>query len=278
MDALLKLFAALTVVWAGWMYFLNSDNETELRKIRNELKVAKGELGEAQANYDAEVKKRDTLAAEVKNLREQNQQLEKDIKTKKQEKRERAEQERRDRMAAEAKAREESRKAREEQLAKMRQEKEEKLKREEEEQREREEEWKKQEEEETAKYESARSERQAAAEVNDLQYAINSSNEIMRRYLTCRAYGSGNEDYGQIDSLKRRWTQTVQTCIKVANEGNEKRLRSSSKMLKDTANALNRISGGGNTECLNDATRVIEEAQRIVEAKKRLKKLNAGKR
>lgn len=249
------------------MYFMNSDSETELRKIRNELKVARGELGEAQANYDAEVKKRDTLAAEIKTLKEQNQQLEKDIKTKRQEKRERTEQERHDRMVAEEKAREESRKSREERLTKMRQEKEEERMREEEE-------WRKREEEKDAKYESARLERQAS----DLQYAINDSNAIMRSHLSCRARGIGNEDHGQIESLKRRWTSNVQTCIKVANEGNEKRLKSVSKMLKDTANALSRLSGGDNAECLNDATKVIEAAESIIEAKKRLKKLNAEKR
>ena len=268
MDALLKLVAVLTVLWGGWMYFKNSDSETELRKVRNELKVAKGEMGEAQSSYDAEVKKRDTLAEEVNALREQNQQLEKDIRTKTKEKSERAAQERRDRLAAEEEARRERMKAREEELAKAKEEREAKWKQDEEEKR-------KKQEEEDAKYQEEEAKYKAEREKSAAQWDIESANATLRSYLNCPAVRQPSKlDYGRIDVLKQKWVLNVQAIIDAANKGDENRLKSAMKTLENTANGLNRMSEGGGTSCLNGATQVIEAAKTIIKAKKQLKKLN----
>ena len=279
MDALLKLVAVLTLLWGGWMYFKNSDTETELRKVRNELKVSKGEVEEAQASYDAEVKKRDALAEEVNALKEQNQQLEKDIRAKIKEKSERAAQERRDRLAAAEEAREERRKAREAELAKAKEEREAKWKQEEEEERKRQEEEDAKQEEEDAKYAAERAaERERSAsqwQSEECKQKIKSANVKMQRYLSCRAYDPGDvQDYGRIDLLKKKWTLNVQACLKAANDGNRKKLKAASKALRDTANGLNSMSGGKNAGCLSDAAEVIEAAETIIDATKQLKKLN----
>ena len=85
MDTLLKALAVLTLIWGGWMYVKSSDEDAELRRIRNELKLAKQELANTQAAYKAEDKKRETLAGEVAALKESNQGLRKAIATKKEE-------------------------------------------------------------------------------------------------------------------------------------------------------------------------------------------------
>ena len=259
MDALLKLAAVLTLLWGGWMYFKNSDSETELRKVRNELKVSKGEVGEAQASYDAEVKKRDALAEEVNALKEQNQQLEKDIRAKIKEKSERAAQERRDRLAAEEEAREERRKAREAELAKAKEERDAK--------------WKQEEEEERKRQEEEDARQAAKREKAEAQWDIEDANVTMRSYLSCPTVRQPSKlDYGRIDVLKQKWVLNVQAVIDAANKGDEKRLKSAMKTLENTANGLNRMSEGGGTACLNGASQVIEAAKTIIKAKKRLRK------
>ena len=252
MGALLKLVAVLTILWGGWMYFKNSSSETELRKVCNEFKVARGEMEEAQTSYDAEVKKRDALTMEISVLQEQKQQLEEDIKTKNKEKGERAAQDLRNRLeekaAREAKM-EEERAAREA---------------------ERQERLAQEEAERKAKWEAQR-------ESKDLEYKIERANKTLQLRLECRAdRPDGVQDLGRIDGLKRRWSSNDRACMKAANNGNEKQLKSATKALESIADALNRPNGQ-NAECLSDAAEAIEAAKVILKAKKRLKELNQGR-
>ena len=285
MGALLKLVAVLTILWGGWMYFKNSSSETELRKVSNEFKVARGEMEEAQTSYDAEVKKRDALTMEISALQEQKQQLEEDIKTKIKEKSERAAQDLRNRMsekdAREAKMAEEKaalEAAREAKTA------EEKAAREaareakmEEERAAREAERQERLAQEEAKRKATEAERKAKWESKDLENKIERANDTLRRCLKCRAdRPDGVQDLGRIDGLKRRWSSNVQACIKAANDGNEKKLKLAAKALETTADALNRPDGQ-NEECLGDAAEAIEAANVILKAKKRLKELNQGR-
>lgn len=245
MDALLKLLAVLTILWSGWMYFKYSDSETELRKARNELKVAMRE----KENVQREVEEYDTIVEKVNALREQNQQLEKDIEVKIKERNEQTAREHRGRLAAKD-ALDEKRRAREAEIAKQREQRLAQLAQEEEAQR----------------------------ESNECEAVIKSANDTLQRYLPCHAFcPNGVQDYGRIDVLKKKWTLTVQTCLKAANSGNEKKLKSAMKTLESTADALNRLSEGQNASCLSDAAKAIEAAKVILKAKKRLKELNQGR-
>ena len=263
MGALLKLVAVLTILWGGWMYFKNSSSETELRKVCNEFKVARGEMEEAQTSYDAEVKKRDALTMEISVLQEQKQQLEEDIKTKNKEKGERAAQDLRNRLsekdAREAKMAEEkaAREAKmEEERAAREAERQERLA-------------------QLAQEEEAQ--REAQRESKDLEYKIERANKTLQLRLECRAdRPDGVQDLGRIDGLKRRWSSNVRACMKAANNGNEKQLKSATKALESIADALNRPNGQ-NAECLSDAAEAIEAAKVILKAKKRLKELNQGR-
>ena len=249
MDALLKLLAVLTILWSGWMYFKYSDSETELRKARNELKVAIRE----KENVQREVEEYDTIVEKVNALREQNQQLEKDIEVKIKERNEQTAREHRDRLAAKD-ALDEKRRAREEEIAKQREKRLAQLAQEEE------------------------AQREAQRESNECEAVIKSANDTLQRYLPCHAFcPNGVQDYGRIDVLKKKWTLTVQTCLKAANSGNEKKLKSAMKTLESTADALNRLSEGQNASCLSDAAKAIEAAKVILKAKKRLKELSKGR-
>ncbi len=249
MDALLKLLAVLTILWSGWMYFKYSDSETELRKARNELKVAMRE----KENVQREVEECAAIVEKVNALREQNQQLEKDIEVKIKERKEQTAREHRDRLAAKD-ALDEKRRAREAEIAKQREKRLAQLEQEEEEKRE------------------------AQRESNECEAVIKSANDTLRRYLPCHAFcPNGVQDYGRIDVLKKKWTLTVQACLKAANSGNEKKLKSAMKTLESTADALNRLSEGQNASCLSDAAEAIEAAKVIFKAKKRLRELNRGR-
>ena len=281
MGALLKLVAVLTILWGGWMYFKNSNSETELRKVCNEFKVARGEMEEAQASYDAEVKKRDALTMEISVLQEQEQQLEKDIKTKIKEKGERTAQDLRNRMS-EKDAREA--KLLEEKYAREAKTAEEKAAREaareakmEEERAAREAERQERLAQEETKRKAEEAERNAKWESKDLEYKIERANNTLQLRLECRASHQNNvQDFGRMEGLKRRWTSNVRACMKAANNGNEKQLKSAAKALESTADALNRPDGQ-NAGCLGDAAEAIEAAKVILKAKKRLKELNQGR-
>ena len=268
MDALLKLLAVLTLIWGGWMYFKNADYDTELKKIHNELKVAEQEFSDAQAAYDAEVKKREALDGEVNALKENNQELKKEIALKTREKRERAIQERRERLEAERKARaEELEKEREHRIALL--DREEQLEKEE---KERDEASRKEEEDQMA---AERSEREKEWKDKRLQKMIERSERAMERHLSSSAYVPGDVNaYGQIEKLKQNWTTFVQAGIDAAKKGDSKRFETFGRKLLNVARSLNRISKGQNADCIKDATDFLSEGREILKAKKQLSKDN----
>lgn len=268
MDALLKLLAVLTLIWGGWMYFKNADCDTELKKIHNELRVAEQEFSDAQAAYDAEVKKREALSGEVTALKENNQELRKEIALKAKEKRERAIQERRERLEAERKARaEELEKEQEHRIALLDREKQF-----EKEERERDEASRKEAE---TQMDAEQSEWEKEQKSQRLQRMIERSTRAMGRYLTSSAFVPGNvNDYGQIEKLKQNWTTYVRACIDAANKGDSKRFETFGRKLLNVANSLNRVSKGQNADCINDATDFLSEGRKILKAKNQLSKDN----
>ena len=271
MDALLKLLAVLTLIWGGWMYFKNADYDTELKKIHNELKVAEQEFSNAQAAYDAEVKKREALSGEVNALKENNKELRKEIALKAKEERERAIQERRERLEAERKAQaEESEKERQHRIALLDREKQF-----EKEEKEQDEASRKEEEAQMAAEQKRRSKKKEEQEDQLLQEMIEISAQVMGRYLASSASVPGDvNDYGQIEKLKYNWTRYVQACIDAAKKGDSKRFEKFGRMLLNVAHSLNRVSKGQNTHCINDATDFLSEGRKILKAKKQLSKDN----
>ena len=268
MDALLKLLAVLTLIWGGWMYFKNADYDTELKKIHNELKVAEQEFSDAQAAYDAEVKKREALSGEVNALKENNKELRKEIALKAKEERERAIQERRERLEAERKAQaEESEKERQHRIALLDREKQ--FEKEEKEQDEA------SRKEEEAQMAAERSEQEKEWKDKRLQEMIEGSERAMGLHLSSSAYVPRDvNDYGQIEKLKYNWTRYVQACIDAAKKGDSKRFEKFGRMLLNVAHSLNRVSKGQNTHCINDATDFLSEGRKILKAKKQLSKDN----
>ena len=278
MDILLKMLAALTLIWGGWMYFKSSDDEAELRRIRNELKVAKQELGDARAAYDAEDKKRESLAEQINTLKGNAQELRKEIAAKREEKIQRAAQERRDRLEAEKKARsEEAEKAHEHRMALL----------------EREKQFEKEEEErEKAKVEEAEAKIKAAEAEDDalaatrraerlrrtIESSIESSTRTMDRLIYPPGVSIKGNDFGQTEKIKNNWSLYVQKCIESIKRGDSKSFELYGRKLLDLAKNISRMSGGVNAGCISDATEVIDEGRKIFAAKKQLKKLEKSKK
>ena len=257
MDILIRTLAVLTLLWGGWIYLKSSDADTELRRIRNELELTKQELVNAQATYEAEVKKREMLAGEVDALKNGSQELRKAITAKKEEKRQRSAQERQERLAAERKAREEDREAR------MKEQKQKRAQLERDRQYERE-------EEEREKAEDAKSE--AEYEMQLLQSQIEARVGGMKGYLKCSAYAPSGKKSSEplVEGLKRRWTSSVQACIEATRDGDSENFERSGTRLLSVAKSIDHICGGGYTA---DATYCIDEGRKILELKKQMRKL-----
>ena len=271
MDILLKMLAVLTLIWGGWMYFKSSDDEAELRRIRNELKVAKQELGDARAAYEEESKKCETLAGEVDTLKENAQELRKEITTKREEKKKLAAQERQERLEAERKAREEAAEARREKL-RIQKEKEQEsrmalLEREKQFEKEEEEKEKAEQAKQDAEYEKEeRKER-----IQQLKRRIESSTRGLESYSSCSAYAPpGKKDFGQVERMRQNWIAFVRSCIEAVDKGDSKRFVSTGKKLLNTAKALDRICDG---RYVSDATNFVAEGRKILGAKKELQEL-----
>ena len=265
------MLAMLTLIWGGWMYFKSSDDEAKLRGIRNELKVAKQELGDARAAYEEESKKCETLAGEIDTLKENAQELRKGITAKREEKKKLAAQERRDRLEAERKARKEEIEAREEKARAER----EKARKMEADSRmallEREKQFEKEKEEEE----------KAEQVKRDVEYKIReieNSTRSLSRYSTCPSFRpkSDKNDFGQFDRLKQNWTSHVQSCIEAVNDGDSKRFESFGKKLLSLAKAVSRLSEDGG--CITQAGRFLSDGRDILKAKKELKELEKSKK
>ncbi len=271
MDILLKILAVLTLIWGGWMYFISSDDEAKLRGIRNELKVAKQELGDARVAYEEESKKCETLAGEIDTLKENAQELRKEITTKREEKKKLAAQERQERLEAERKAREEAAEARREKL-RIQKEKEQEsrmalLEREKQFEKEEEEKEKAEQAKQDAEYEKEeRKER-----IQQLKRRIESSTRGLESYSSCSAYAPpGKKDFGQVEKMRQNWTSFVRSCIEAVDKGDSKRFESTGKKLLNTAKALDRICDG---RYVSDATNFVAEGRKILGAKKELQEL-----
>ena len=237
------MLAMLTLIWGGWMYFKSSDDEAKLRGIRNELKVAKQELGDARAAYEEESKKCETLAGEIDTLKENAQELRKGITAKREEKKKLAAQERQEQLEAERKAREEAAEARREKLRIQK------------------------EKEQAAEYEKEeRKER-----IQQLKRRIESSTRGLESYSSCSAYAPpGKKDFGQVEKMRQNWTSFVRSCIEAVDKGDSKRFESTGKKLLNTAKALDRICDG---RYVSDATNFVAEGRKILGAKKELQEL-----
>ena len=283
MDILLKMLAVLTLIWGGWMYFKSSDGEVELKKVRNELKVAKQELGDARAAYDAEDKKRESLAEQINTLKGNAQELRKEIAAKREEKIQRAAQERRDRLEAEKKARrEEEEKEHEHRMALLEREKQ--LEKEEAERLEakaKEEEAKIN--EEKAKQKAERNALAAARKAESLKETLRGTIESSTRTITTNHIISppsvrikGN-DFGQTEKIKNNWSFYVQKCIESVKRGDSESFELHGQKLLALAKSISSMSGGVNASCISDVTEFIDEGRKIFEAKKQLKKLEKSK-
>ena len=275
MDILLKILAVLTLIWGGWMYFISSDDEAKLRGIRNELKVAKQELGDARAAYEEESKKCETLAGEIDALKENAQELRKEITAKREEKKKLAAQERQERLEAERKAREEAAEARREKL-RIQKEKEQEQERE---SRmallEREKQFEKEEEEkekaEQAKQDADYEKEERKERIQQLKRRIESSTRGLESYSSCSAYAPpGKKDFGQVEKMRQNWIAFVRSCIEAVDKGDSKRFESTGKKLLNTAKALDRICDG---RYVSDATNFVAEGRKILGAKKELQEL-----
>ena len=271
MDILLKILAVLTLIWGGWMYFISSDDEAKLRGIRNELKVAKQELGDARAAYEEESKKCETLAGEIDTLKENAQELRKEITTKREEKKKLAAQERQERLEAERKAREEAAEARREKL-RIQKEKEQEsrmalLEREKQFEKEEEEKEKAEQAKQDAEYEKEeRKER-----IQQLKRRIESSTRGLESYSSCSAYAPpGKKDFGQVEKMRQNWTSFVRSCIEAVDKGDSNTFEKTGKKLLNTARALDRICDGHH---VSDATNFVAEGRKILGAKKELQEL-----
>lgn len=260
MDTLLKVLAVLTLIWGGWMYVKSADEDAELKRIRNELKLTEQELANTRATYEEKDKERETLAREVAALKEGNQELRKAIAAKREEKRKRISQERQERLEAERKAREEEREAR---IKQQRQRLEDKMAQlESDRQYERE-------EEERKKTERVRSE--AVDEMDILQTEIETGIQWMERYIKCSAYApSGTSDYRRVESLKRRWTSHVQASIEALKNGDSESFEKTGKRLINLSKSIDYICGDG---CTADATSFINEGRKVLELQKHLAEL-----
>ena len=268
MDTLLKLLAVLTVAWAGWIYFQNSGSEAELKKVRNELKMAEEEQRNAQANYDEEVKKRDALAEEVTAIKEKNQELKKAIAAKKEEKRLRAIEERRERQEAEKKAREEER---EESARELREAREAEL----EEERREEEEERKRLEAENAEMERESAEQERKREERVLKDRVDSYVRRLRSSLVCPhvAAPKKRKDYSRLmEKSTIQWTGRLQKCIDAALQGDAKKLETAVSSFRSLAKSLYTMSGN-TSGCLEIAEECIRTSQDLMKERKRLEKL-----
>ena len=271
MDILLKMLAMLTLIWGGWMYFKSSDDEAKLRGIRNELKVAKQELGDARAAYEEESKKCETLAGEIDTLKENAQELRKEITTKREEKKKLAAQERQERLEAERKAREEAAEARREKL-RIQKEKEQEsrmalLEREKQFEKEEEEKEKAEQAKQDAEYEKEeRKER-----IQQLKRRIESSTRGLESYSSCSAYAPpGKKDFGQVEKMRQNWTSFVRSCIEAVDKGDSNTFEKTGKKLLNTARALDRICDGHH---VSDATNFVADGRKILGVWKELQEL-----
>lgn len=271
MDILIRTLAVLTLLWGGWIYLKSSDADTELRRIRNELKLAKQELVNTQATYKAEDKKRETLAGEVDALKEASQELRKAITAKKEEKRQRSAQERQERLAAERKAREEEREARikeqekrrETEMALLEQEKQsEKEERERVEARE-------------AEWDAEYNKRTREVQISRLQSQIDGCIRAMDRYSSCSASAPPDKnDFGKVEKLRINWSSQVQDGIEAVNGDDKKRFEQAARKLLNTAKAIDYICNGG---YVRDAMGFASDGRKILKLKERLKQLEKEK-
>ena len=271
MDILLKMLAMLTLIWGGWMYFKSSDDEAKLRGIRNELKVAKQELGDARAAYEEESKKCETLAGEIDTLKENAQELRKGITAKREEKKKLAAQERQEQLEAERKAREEAAEARREKLRIQK----EKEQEQEQENRmallEREKQFEK-EEEQKEKEQAAEYEKEERKErIQQLKRRIESSTRGLESYSSCSAYAPpGKKDFGQVEKMRQNWTSFVRSCIEAVDKGDSNTFEKTGKKLLNTARALDRICDGHH---VSDATNFVADGRKILGVWKELQEL-----
>ena len=258
MDTLIRILAVLTLLWGGWMYLKSSDADTELRRIRNELKLAKQELSNTQATYEAEDKKRETLAGEVNALKEGIQQLRKAITAKKEEKRQRIAQERQERLEEEREAQiEEEEKRRETEMALLEREK--RLEREE----------KEREEAEQAERDAEYNKRIRDYEISRLQSKIESRIQALERYSTCSASAPPDKaGFRKVEILRMNWTSHAQAGIKAVKEGDRERFEQFAKKLLTTAKAIDYICNGG---YVRDAMRFAGDGREILKLKEQLK-------
>ncbi len=289
MDILIRTLAVLTLLWGGWIYLKSSDAGTELRRIRNELKLAKQELVNTQATYKAEDKKRETLAGEVDALKEASQELRKAITAKKEEKRQRAAQERRERLEEERKAQEEEREARIKEEKERREsemallEREKQLEREEEERKKAEQaemDAKQAETEakraaESAKRMKAFSIQQARNKVLDLQDRIALLLQAQERYVSFSppsSNGSIENDYGRMEKIGKNWTLYLQQGAEAVRDGDQKRFEMIGKKLQGVAKSINALLPG-EASYISVATSFVNDGRRIFKLRTQLEKL-----
>ena len=279
MDTLIRTLAVLTLLWGGWMYLKSSDADAELRRIRNELKLARQELVNAQATYEAEDKKRETLAGEVATLKEGSQELRKAIATKKEEKRQRSAQERQERLEEERKAQiKEEEERRETDMALLEREKQ--LEREEEERE------KAAQAEIDAKLDAENAERikalaikRARGTVLDLQKKIDILLRAQDRYITYSPPSNSSDyrmrlknDQGRMERIGRNWTLYIRQGAEAVRNGDQGKFETLGKKLLNVARSIN-VLLPEETTYIDVATNFIDDGREIFKLKKQLKQL-----
>ena len=276
MDILIRTLAVLTLLWGGWIYLKSSDADTELRRIRNELKLAKRELVNTQATYKAEDKKRETLAGEVDALKEASQQLRKAITAKKEEKRQRAAQERWERLEEQREAQiKEEEKRRETEMALLERQKQlerEEERREEAKQAEIEAKWAA----ESAERIKAISTKRAQNKIIDLQDQIDLLLQAQVRYVSFSPPSNNDRsvknDYGRMEKFGRNWTLYIQQGAEAVRNGDQERFEKIGKKLLNVARSINALLPGESVY-INVASDFVADGRKIFKLKKQLEQL-----